>query len=73
MPPDPDSRELLLALLLAERDKQLVHFEGLDTKAGLLLGVAGVVTTLAPGVPRPLLLCSRVAAWIAGGSALSSF
>jgi hypothetical protein len=38
MPPDPDSRELLLALLLAERDKQLVHFEGVDTKAGLLLG-----------------------------------
>lgn len=72
MPPDPDSRELLLALMLAERDKQLVHFEGLDTKAGLLLGVAVVVTTLAPDVPQPLLLCSLVAALIAGGSALSA-
>lgn len=72
MPPESDSRELLLPLLLAERDKQLAHFEGLDTKAGLLLGVAGVLTTLAPEVARPLLLASLVAAVSAGGAALAS-
>ena len=44
-----------LAAISGERDRQLQHFEGLDTKAGVLLGFDGVLVALARNaafVPR---------------------
>lgn len=34
-----------------ERDKQLAHLDALDGKAGIVLGFAGLLITLAPDVP----------------------
>ena len=44
-PPMP-SLDLLLQTLMLERDKQLAHFDALDTKAGVLLAFDGVLITL---------------------------
>lgn len=41
-PPMP-SLDLLLQTVMAERDKQLAHFDALDTKAGVLLAFDGVL------------------------------
>jgi hypothetical protein len=49
-----------------------MRFESLDTKAGLLLGVSGVIVTMAPAVARPLLITSVAAVVLAGGFALAS-
>jgi hypothetical protein len=40
------SLELLYELSQAERDSQLTHFDALDTKAGIVLGFAGVLMAL---------------------------
>jgi hypothetical protein len=40
------SLDLLLQTLMLERDKQLAHFDALDTKAGVLLAFDGVLITL---------------------------
>jgi hypothetical protein len=40
------SLDLLLHTLMLERDKQLAHFDALDTKAGVLLAFDGVLITL---------------------------
>lgn len=45
------SLELLLTLVQQERDKQLAHLDTLDGKAGVTLGFAGLLVTLAPDVP----------------------
>jgi hypothetical protein len=37
------SLDLLLQTVMAERDKQLAHFDALDTKAGVLLAFDGVL------------------------------
>lgn len=37
------SLDLLIEINQAEREAQLAHFESLDTKAGLVLGFAGVL------------------------------
>lgn len=46
------SLDLLLELVQRERDKQLAHLDALDNKAGIVLGFAGLLITLAPDVPR---------------------
>lgn len=45
------SLDLLLELVQRERDKQLAHLDALDNKAGIVLGFAGLLITLAPDVP----------------------
>lgn len=67
------SLPLLLDLVQAERDKQRAHFDGLDTKAGVVLGFAGVLVTLAPDVSLPFLVPGLGAAAGAAGFALGSF
>ena len=46
LPSLPDA----LAAISGERDRQLQHFEGLDTKAGVLPGFDGVLVALARNV-----------------------
>jgi hypothetical protein len=43
------SLDLLIELNQAERQLQLAHFDSLDTKAGLVLGFAGVLIALGNG------------------------
>jgi hypothetical protein len=40
------SLDLLIEINQSERDAQLSHFDSLDTKAGLVLGFAGVLIGL---------------------------
>lgn len=56
------SLDLILALVQAERDKQLGHFDALDNKIGIVLGFSGLLITLAPDVPEPLRILGVVAA-----------
>ena len=44
------SLDLLLELVQQERGKQLAHLDALDNKAGIVLGFAGLLITLAPDV-----------------------
>lgn len=67
------SLELLLDLVRDERSKQIAHFDVLDNKAGLVLGFAGLLITLAPDVPLPLLVSALVAAGTSAGFALAAF
>lgn len=48
-PPLP-SLNLLLQVAMQERDKQLAHFDALDTKAGVLLAFDGVLIVISHGV-----------------------
>ena len=43
----PARRDRLAETVRHERDAQISHFESLDTKAGILIGFAGVVVLLA--------------------------
>jgi hypothetical protein len=45
------SLPFLIGLVQQERDKQRAHFDSLDGKAGITLGFAGLLVTLAPGLP----------------------
>lgn len=45
-----DSLDLLLNTATAERSAQLAHFDGLDAKAGVVLGFAGALIALSTGV-----------------------
>ncbi len=59
------SLELLFELNQAERHSQLVHFDGLDSKAGIVLGFAGVLIALsndATGAWRAAALAMSLAA-----------
>ena len=53
-PPVPGPRlpslDLLLQIAMTERDKQLAHFDALDTKAGVLLAFDGVLISLMRGI-----------------------
>lgn len=48
--PHLPSLDLLLQMVMLERDKQLAHFDALDTKAGVLLAFDGVLITLMRGI-----------------------
>lgn len=68
------SLDLLLDLVQQERGHQLSHFDGLDNKAGLILGFAGLLATLAPSTAGGWFLAiGIVSAAVAAGSALSAF
>lgn len=47
---DVDSLNLLLDTAKAERSAQLAHFDALDAKAGVVLGFAGALIALSPGI-----------------------
>ena len=70
--PGMDSLDLLLDCVRQEREAQLAHFDALDSKAGILLGFAGVLITLSPNVsgwPRAIGLPSlALAAVLAAGA-----
>lgn len=54
-PPTEDvlpSLSLILANAQREQDRQAAHFDSLDTKAGLVLGFAGVIVTVSAIVPQ---------------------
>jgi hypothetical protein len=44
------SLDLLLRVAMQERDKQLAHFDALDTKAGVLLAFDGVLIAVTRGI-----------------------
>ncbi|MFN2527036.1 MAG: hypothetical protein ABR505_12375 [Actinomycetota bacterium] len=67
------SLDLIREEVLSERDLQLRHFDGLDAKAGVLLGFAGLLAALAPIQESVLIELARAAAVIAAGAAFSAF
>lgn len=67
------SLDLLLALVQRERDKQLAHLDALDDKAGIVLGFAGLLITLAPDVPVAFQLLGVLAGATSIGFALAAF
>lgn len=67
------SLDLLLSQVGVERAQQLLHFDALDGKAGIILGFAGAVIALAPVGHRLLLDLSRLAALMSGFFALAAF
>lgn len=44
------SIDVLFEEVRVQRELQIRHFEGLDSKAGIVLGFAGVVVAIADGV-----------------------
>lgn len=56
-----------------ERDAQLRHFEGLDAKAGIVVGFAGVLVAVGRTAASPLALTGLVAAAVAALLGLASF
>lgn len=67
------SMELLLALVQGERDKQILHFDAVDNKAGFALGFAGLLITLAPDVPTVFGVLGVSSAGVAAALALWTF
>ena len=67
------SLDLLLDLVRDERTKQIAHFDALDNKAGVTLGFAGLLITLAPEVPLPLLVPGLAFAVASAAFALAAF
>lgn len=67
------SLEIVQQLLGAERDKQLAHFDALDNKAGVILGFAGLLITLAPDVPAVFRVGGIVLAAVAAVAAVAAF
>lgn len=67
------SLDTLLGVIGEERTKQIAHFDALDNKAGIVLGFAGLLITLAPDVPLALLVPALIAAGAAAAFALLAF
>src|SRR5436305_9352578 len=63
----------LLAQVDKERGAQLQHFDSLDSKAGILLGLAGALIALSGGGHPILVGCGRAAAVLSAAGALSTF
>jgi hypothetical protein len=61
------SLDLLYELTLAEHVRQREHFDGLDSKAGLVLGFAGTLIALAPDVGA---VGRAAAVWLAASAAV---
>lgn len=72
-PPHLPSLDTLLEIVRDEREKQISHFDALDGKAGIVLGFAGLLITLAPDVPVLLLVPGLLGAAVAAVLALSAF
>ncbi len=64
---------LLLDLVQREREKQLAHLDALDNKAGIVLGFAGLLITLAPDVAVGFQLVGVVAGTGSIALALAAF
>jgi hypothetical protein len=71
--PQLPSLDLVLEEARSERQAQLVHFEALDAKAGVVLGFAGALVALAPDRAELLIVAGRFFAVISGIAALGSF
>lgn len=67
------SLDLLIELNQAERQLQLAHFDSLDTKAGLVLGFAGVLIALGNGSGSLAGVGSTALAAIAAVASVASF
>jgi len=66
------SLDLILEETRIEREAQLGHFDGLDAKAGILLGFSGAVVALAPSDGLVIGL-GRLVAVLAGLASLMAF
>lgn len=55
------SLDLVASRVDVQLEHQLSHFDGLDNKAGIVLGFAGVVVAIADGL-EPLAIAGRIAA-----------
>jgi hypothetical protein len=64
---------LVLDVLRAGRAERRAHADGLDPKAGLALGSAGLLATLRNDIAQPWRTMGSVAAVLAVGFALWSF
>jgi hypothetical protein len=67
------SLDLLLQVAMEERDKQLGHFDALDTKAGVLLAFAGVLIVLSPDIQFAFQLPGIILAALSALLALATF
>lgn len=67
------SLDLLIEINQSEREAQLAHFDSLDTKAGLVLGFAGVLIALGNGSGIPAGVGSTILAAIAALASVASF
>jgi hypothetical protein len=67
------SLDIVLAETRAERQVQLAHFDGLDSKAGVVLGFAGALIALTPGANNPWLDVGRAFGAIAAAVSLGAF
>ena len=64
---------LILDTFERERDRQLNHFDAIDTKAGVALGFAGVVAALSAASPSGLRTTSVLASLVAASFAVAAF
>jgi hypothetical protein len=67
------SLHLLIEINQAERRLQLTHFDSLDTKAGLVLGFAGVLIALGNGPGTVAGAASTILAALAAIASVASF
>lgn len=67
------SLEIVLDEARSERRSQLVHFEALDAKAGVILGFSGALVALTPDRHGWLFSLGRFLAVTSGVTALASF
>lgn len=67
------SLDLLVGINQSERIAQLSHFDSLDTKAGLVLGFAGVLTAITREADSILEVLAIVAAAVAAVAAVGAF
>jgi hypothetical protein len=67
------SLDLLLQTVMAERDKQLAHFDALDTKAGVLLAFDGVLLAFQRSIRAEFQVPGTVLAAASAGLALWAF
>lgn len=68
-----ESLNLLLECVQRERDAQLRHFDALDSKAGILLGFAGALITLSPGLDSWARAISLTMLALAAGLGVGAF
>jgi hypothetical protein len=73
MRPHLPSLGLVLEEARSERQAQLVHFEALDAKAGVILGFSGALVALTPYRGGMLIAAGRILAVLSGIAALGSF
>ena len=71
--PHLPSLDLLLHVVMQEREKQLAHFDALDAKAGVLLAFDGVLIVVSRGIRLAFLLPGIAAASASGLLALAAF